>query len=94
MNDVYELSKELKEELDKLPLFVEYSRVKGLYEASEEIKKLKRDITRAKIENRDDDYRYLKQKYDNHPLIQNCLSLQDEVDDYLREVSNIINKDL
>lgn len=92
MSELISLSKELREELDKLPLFKEYHRVRSLFEASKEIKDLKRDIVRAKNENRMDDYNLLKEKYDNHPLIQNYLSLQKEVEEYLKEVSDIINK--
>ena len=90
MSRVIELTHELKNELDSLPLFQEYKRVKNLVDSSDEIKELKAEI--AKSSNNKDEHKELLDKYNNHPLIVNLNELESEVSDYLREICEIINK--
>ena len=47
MNKAIELTYELKNELNSLPLFQEYKRIKELVDSSEEIKELKREIAKT-----------------------------------------------
>ena len=91
MDKIIELANELKVELDKLPLFQEYKRVKNLVETSLELEELKREIALAKLhdENR---HQTLLDEYHNHPLIVNYDALQNEVYDYLKQISDIVNK--
>ena len=49
MSKTIEIAKELKQELDQLPLFQEYKKLREQVEASEEIAKLKEDIARASL---------------------------------------------
>ena len=91
MDKVIEAAKELREELNKLPLFQEYERVKNLYENNDEIKELKKLIVRAKNENRLDEHKELLEKLHNHPLYINYISLEEDVKDYLREISKELN---
>ena len=90
MSRVIELTHELKKELDSLPLFQEYKRVKDLVDNSEELKELKAEI--VKSSNDKDKHKELLDKYNNHPLIVNLQELESEVSDYLREICEIINK--
>ena len=92
MDKLIELTEELKKELDELPLFIEYKRVKEEFENSKEIQDLKREIVRAKNENRIEDHKALLEKYNSHPLVINYLNLEDEVRQYLKEISEILNK--
>ena len=92
MDKILELTEELKKELDSLPLFIEYKRVKNAYDNSEEINELKKQIVRAKNENRMDDYKALLDKFHSHPLYDSYTQLEEEVKDYLREISKILNK--
>lgn len=89
---IISLTKELKEELNSLKLFIEYKRVREAFINSEELNELKKLIVRAKNENRMDDYHLLKEKYDNHPLNQNYKFLEEEVANYLKEISDILNE--
>lgn len=92
MDKTIELAKELKQELDSLPLFQEYKRVKGLVDNSDEINSLKREIALAKSRNNIEEHKRLLEVYNSHPLIQNYESLKSDVAKYLQEVSEIINK--
>ena len=90
MDKVIESAKELKAELDKLPLFQEYKRVKALYDNDEEIKELKKQVVRAKNENRLEDHHLLLETLHNHPLYINYTELHEEVEDYLKEITNYL----
>ena len=92
MNKIIELAKELKAELDNLPLFQEYKRIKELVDLSTEIEELKRKIALAKIRENNEEHQRLLDEYNNHPLIVNYNSLKNEVYDYLKQISEIVNK--
>lgn len=92
MSDVLDISKELKAELDNLPLFKEYKRVEALYLSNSDINNLKKEIVRAKNENRLDDHKKLLEKYNSNPLVENYFSLKEEVIEYLKEVSKAIQE--
>lgn len=92
MNDAIELAKELKEEILKEPLIVEYFRIKRLVESNEEINALKRDIALAKAHHEDEFHKELLVKYNSHPLVVNYNTLKEEVNEYLSEISKIVNK--
>ena len=92
MNDAIELAKELKEEILKEPLIVEYFRIKRLVESNEEINTLKRDIALAKTHHEDELHKELLAKYNSHPLVVNYNTLKEEVNEYLSEISKIVNK--
>lgn len=92
MDKIVELSQELKKELDNLPLFQEYKALKKEIDESSEIKSLKKEIVRAKNENRLDDHKMLLEKYNNHPLIVNFNIIEEEVKNYLKQISEILNK--
>lgn len=92
MDKVLELAEELKKELDALPLFIEYKRVKNDLENNPEIQELKKEIVRAKNENRLQDHKELLARYNSHPLYLNFVRLDDEVSEYLKEIVNILNK--
>ena len=91
MDKIIELAKELKMELDNLPLFQEFLRVKNLVDTSTELKELKREIALAKLHN-DNRHQPLLYEYHNHPLVVNYEELKNEVYDYLRQISDIVNK--
>ncbi len=92
MDKIVELAQELKSELDKLPLFQEYKVLKNEMDSSLELKELKKEIVRAKNENRLDDHKRLLQEYDNHPLVSNFNIIEEEVKNYLKQISEILNK--
>ena len=89
MNRAIELTYELKKELDSLPLFQEYKRIKELVDSSEEIKELKREI--SKTSDKEKKSQLLKQ-YNSHPLVVNYKELENEVSEYLLQICEIINK--
>lgn len=90
MNRVIELTQELKKELDSLPLFQEYRRIKTLVDNSNELKELKTEIVKSVADK--ERHQVLLDKYNNHPLIVNLTALEKEVSDYLKEICKIINK--
>lgn len=90
MSDVIELSKELKKELDNLPLIIEYKRYKELVDNSSELKLLKAEITKSI--NEPTKHKELLDRYNSHPLVANYTSLKKEVSELLKEITEIINK--
>ncbi len=92
MNESIKLAKELKEELLKEPLIAEYLRVKELVDKDEEINLLKKDIALAKAHKNDKLHQELLSRYNNHPLVVNYNVLKEEVNEYLLEISKIVNK--
>ena len=92
MDRINELANELKKELDDLPLFQEYKRVKTMVDSSDEINELKKQIALAKSHNEIDKHKALLEQYHSHPLIVNLDALENEVYDYLKQISEIVNK--
>ena len=92
MDKITELATKLKKELDDLPLFQEYKRVKNLVDTSSEIEELKRQIALAKSHNENEKHNVLLEEYNSHPLIVNLNALEIEVYDYLKQISEIVNK--
>ena len=92
MDRITELANELKKELNNLPLFQEYERVKDLVDSSSEIQGLKKQIALAKTHHENDKHKALLEEYNTHPLIVNLNALENEVYDYLKQISDIVNK--
>jgi cell fate (sporulation/competence/biofilm development) regulator YlbF (YheA/YmcA/DUF963 family) len=90
MDKAIELAYELKKEIDALPLFQEYKRIKELVDNSAELKELKQEI--AKNSTNPSIKKELIGKYNSHPLVVNYNELKNEVKDYLYEICEIINK--
>lgn len=91
MNNVENATKELKQYLLSLPEVKEYLSLKKAYEIDPSLKELKKQIVRAKNENRMDDYHSLKEQFDTNPLVNNYLNAKNEVASLLKEISDILN---
>lgn len=91
MNNVENATKELKQYLLSLPEVKEYLSLKKTYENDPSLKELKKQIVRAKNENRMDDYHSLKEQFDTNPLVNNYLNAKNEVASILKEISDILN---
>ena len=89
MNKVIELTYELKKELDELPLFQEYRRIKSLADNSIELKELKQEIVKSSS-NKEENKRLIE-KYNSHPLVVNYLSIRDEVVALLTQIKDILS---
>lgn len=92
MNKSIELAVELKKEIENDPLIKEYRRIKDLVDSDQDIAKLKKEIALAKTSNNNSLHKELLKKYHEHPLISNLEVLKEEVNDYLSEISKIVNK--
>ena len=92
MDRIIELTKELKRELDQLPLFQEYKMLKKEVENNQDLKQLKRQILLAKKESRNEDHKYYLNLYNNHPIVINYLDAEEEVKQYLKEITRILNE--
>ena len=92
MSDPIKLAQELKLELEKDPLIIEFRRVKSLMESDKEINQLKKDIALAKVHKDNKLHKELLERYHSHPLVANYETLQNEVSELLLEISKIVNK--
>ena len=92
MDKVIEAAHELKDELEKLPLIIEYKRIKQLVDTSDELNALKKDIAIAKSHGDDELHKKLLDRYNSHPLMVNLRELSEEVSEYLKQISDIVNK--
>ena len=91
MSDVIKLTKELKQDLDNLPLFQEYKRVKELVSSNEELNELHKEICQVSKTQDKAKHQALLERYNSHPLIVNLRELEGEVREYLAQISEIIN---
>ena len=92
MSDSLKLAQDLKVEIEKEPLIIEYRRIKSLVDNDEDISRLKKEIALAKVNKEDALHKELLAKYHNHPLVSNLEVLKEEVNEYLLEISKIVNK--
>ena len=91
MDNIEKAAKELKDYLLTLPEVKEYLSLKKAYEEDSSINELKKQIVRAKNENRMDDYSTYKKEFDEHPLVNNYLASKEEVNEILKEIAKILN---
>ena len=92
MSNSIEIAKELKSEIEKDPLIIEYRRIKLLVDSNDELNNLKREIALAKAHHDDALHKKLLNQYNRHPLVVNYNTLSQEVNDYLTSISQIVNK--
>lgn len=92
MDKLLESVKELNNLLKEEPLVKEYFEVKKIYDESEDIAILKKQIALAKKEDKKEEYNILLHKYHTHPIVNNYLSLKDEVMELLMMVRKEIIK--
>ncbi len=90
MDKVLELTKELKEEINKLPEMQEYLRLKELLENDKELADMRKEIARlanqGKIQERDN----LLKIYNSHPLVSNYYTSKEEIEKILNTIKTII----
>lgn len=92
MNEIVSLTKELKKEINSLPLFIEYFDVKKLYNSNTELLDLKRKIFQAKSIGDISLYNELINEFNSNPLVINYLTLKEEALSFIRQVTNIIKE--
>lgn len=104
--ELSDLIKEFRNEISELPLIKEYNKVSKAFHEDEEINKIQEDLkslqiklTKLRFENTKHDYETLKKeitalkdKYYAHPLVNNYFSLKEEVEDLIKEISDILNQ--
>ncbi len=70
MDKILEVAQQIKQEIDSYPEIQEFLKNKELFENSNELKALRKEIAIAK-ENKSDNYDDLVVKYNSHPLVVN-----------------------
>lgn len=90
MNDPIAIAKSLRKEIEKTPEFQEYSRYQKLIENDTQLAELRKNIVRAKNENRSEEYNQLSNQYNNHVLVVNYLRSKEELSSLLKTMQNII----
>lgn len=90
MNDPIAIAKSLRKEIEKTPEYQEYSRYQKLIENDAQLAELRKNIVRAKNENRSEEYNQLSNQYNNHVLVVNYLRSKEELSSLLKTMQNII----
>lgn len=90
MDEVIELSKKLKSEIDNLPEMKEYLKLKKLIENDDELAKMRLDIARLANEKKYEERDNLLQIYNSHPLVNNFYLAEEEIKSLLQSIKNII----
>ena len=90
MDKVIELAKELRVEIDNLPEVIEYNKLKKLLENDEELKAMRKEIARLKVEGKEEERNNLLKVYNSHPLVNNFYLAEQEVQSILLTIKNII----
>ncbi len=93
MDKVIEKSLELQENLKNTREMQEFLKLKQLFENDAELEQMRKDIALAKAENRLEDHKALKEKYENHPLVVNYYQAKEEAFALLAQVGDIIKLD-
>lgn len=90
MDKIIELAKEIRSDIDNLPQVKEYYRLKEIYESSEELKAMRKEIARLKVQGKEKERNELLKAYNSHPLVNNYNIAKDEVKEILLNLQNII----
>lgn len=90
MDEVINLAKELKQEIDKLPEMKEYLRLKDLLEKDKELTKMRREIARLQNKGKIKEKDNLIAIYNSHPLVNNFYIAKEEVTNLLTSISEIL----
>ena len=91
MDKVIELAKELREEIDNLPEVIEYNKLKKLLENDEELKAMRKEIARLKMEGKEEERNNLLKNYNSHPIVNNYELAKNEVQSILLSIKDMIN---
>lgn len=91
MDEILELAKEIRQDIDSLPEVQEYYRLKSLLENDSSLKKLRKEIAKAKLNNEEEKWNELLSAYNSHPIINNYEIAKQEVKSLLLSIKNIIN---
>ena len=90
MDEVVELAKTLKQEIDKLPEMQEYLRLKTLLEKDEELATMRGEIARLQNEGKTKEKENLLAIYNSHPLVNNFYIAKEEATNLLSSISQIL----
>ena len=90
MSKIIDKTQELKENLYNEPEIVEFFRLKKLFENDKSLEEMRRQIIKAKQANNQEEYKRLKDLYDNHPLVSNYYAARENVADLLKELTDIL----
>ena len=90
MDKIIELAKEIRSDIDNLPQVKEYYRLKEIYENSKELKVMRKEIARLKVQGKEKERNELLKAYNSHPLVNNYNIAKDEVKEILLNLQNII----
>ena len=93
MDEIIKKAKELKEDINNLPEMKEYLRLKELLEKDEELKQMRLDIARLKLENKEEERKNLINIYNSHPLVNNFYLAQEEIKSILGSIKNILEQE-
>lgn len=90
MDKLIKQAQEIRNDIDNLDEVKEYYRLKVLYEKDEELKRMRQDIARLKMEGKEEERNNLLKIYNSHPLVSNYNVAMEEVKSILLSVKNII----
>lgn len=92
MDKILTLTKELKDLIEETDLVKEYRRVEALYKSNQELLDLSKAIKEAEDNKNEALRQQLVKTFNSNPLVKNYMSLKEDVFDYLKEITDIINK--
>lgn len=90
MDEIIQLAKELRKEIDDLPEMKEYLKLKQLLEDNRELKNMRSDIARLTNEGKLKERDNLLSIYNSHPLVNNFYLAKEEIKTILQTIKNII----
>ncbi len=90
MGKVIDTAKELKDTLFSLKEVQEYLSLKSFIENDEELKRMRKEISRLEQENKLDEKANLLKIYNSNPLVNNFEIIKEEIKSLLKAISDII----
>ena len=91
MDEIIEAAKQIREDIDSLPIVQEYYRLKDLYENDKELEELRRESARLTNEGKEEEKKNLLHIYENHPLVNNYNIAKEQVQELLLSIKEIID---
>lgn len=91
MDKVLEKAKELRSEIELLPEYQEYMKLKDIFEKDEHLKNMREEIARLASENKKEERDNLLQIYNSHPLVNNFNIAKEEMKNLLETIKEILS---
>lgn len=91
MSSIEESLNSLSESFKKCPEYLEYMRLKDLYESDSDLKELRINIAMLSSQNKVEEKENLLNIYNNHPLVVNFKNAENDLKEIVLQMKEILS---